>query len=647
MLIPAENESAESFIARARALLSDNDTHAYMDTSMAMWLTALGSNSRACFFDWAETLGDRLHVPAWTVQEFYRHHQNRTQPKNIAAKCAAVEKAIEELAAHMRIYADGPLVPGEPEVAFMAELDAAREKMLEATRYARSWDYDAAAGETIEWLNARALKTTAVFKGFSDLKRRGSERYRHDVPPGFEDGRKGKNRYGDLLFWEDVLADSLAQKAKTTVILTRDRKIDWFYSSLEAQVGPELKSLAGKWNPIPVPHPLLTLEMRSVADAELLLVDERYLGAIMWSEDRDRFGRLAAVSFGRDLEWLEAKLAPPPSVAARSAKRLPNDSVGLLQVVKMLKAVGGEIPEEAIRRVEALTGEAPAIDEALEAYTPESVSEFDVGFLAALSRHVYERAPEDPSPTRALAERLIDLIDQVPASHASAIVGGMLTAAYYREGRITRDRPAGTLLQKVLAWRYDAGIARVLERLRRQLIDASSPALWLPTADADPIIIRLETSDAVKTDPASVGQIYVGRQSVMVNAGADPEQGLRHALGGAQQATTEQIVRATAFHFGIPVDALRLADGAPDELRTIPTILGFDQFNQGRLPIRASESAAEGRIDAGVVAPDEVVQAQLDENLVEQDGADGAPPAEDPIEAEDEHDDEDTDEDEL
>ena len=84
MLIPVATEAAENFIVRARDTLALPDTHAYVDTSVAMWLTAVGPTSRAAFIAWSATLEDRIHVPAWTVQEYYRHHQSRTQVNGLA-----------------------------------------------------------------------------------------------------------------------------------------------------------------------------------------------------------------------------------------------------------------------------------------------------------------------------------------------------------------------------------------------------------------------------------------------------------------------------------------------------------------------------------------------------------------------------------
>lgn len=589
MLIPVAVESAEDFLERVRGVLAQDGTHIYVDTSLVMWLTALGPTSRASFVQWAETFGDHVHVPAWTVQEYYRHYRDRTQTTAIADKCLAVEQAIDDLAKHMRVYADGSLSPGQPEMAFVKELEEARQGMRRATKVARGWDHEVPAAEIINWMNARVLPKTRVFDGFSELKRRGGQRYSHEVPPGFEDGHKGQNRFGDLLFWEDVVADAAERKAKTVVIFTRDRKKDWFYSRIDAHVGQGLKQLSGRWPPVPVPHPMLSLELKSAAKAELLLVDELYMGGLMWLADKARFGRLAAVTFGRDIDWLAERLAPPPTVAARSRKRDAADTIALLQASRILKAAKAA-PSEAVEAVLAsLAASAPTVDDQIASFTPAKIASLDGRDTAALSRQLYVRALEGPSAEEALARRLIDSIDAVDAEHASAIIVGMLVGAYFT-GTGTRERPIGDLLPEVLSWRADPGIRRVLDLLASTLKSARSPALWYPSASDTPLPVRIDAASGLATTPVSVGRIFVGEQSVLVRNALEPESELSAQLGGRSIATAREVVEAVARYYGIPSDLVQLADAEPGETRTIVAGSGFERFDQSKQPLRTTSS---------------------------------------------------------
>jgi len=630
MLIPVEVESANAFILRAREVLARPDTHLYVDTSLVMWLTAVGPTSRSAFLDWASTIGDRIHVPAWTIQEYYRHHRSRTLVTDVAEKCFAAEKAVSEFSVHMRIYADGPLVANQPEMAFIKELDDVRERAAKAIKIARSWNYEDAAAEVIAWMNDRALAKTRAFDSFDQLKRRGNVRYGHQVPPGFEDAHKQTNRYGDLIFWDDVVADARERHAPVVVVLTKDRKKDWFFSRPASEVGEDLKRLRGMWDPVPVPHPMLSFEMRSCANAEILLIDELYLGAIMWSTDKQRFGRLAAVSFGMNLDRLAAEIAPPPSIAARAAKRAADDTTSLqmgMDIVKAAKATQQGAPVANI--LASLEGEAPAVEEAIEGFTPERTRALSVEDIAGLSRRLYEGALSGPSAAAAFARRLLNSVDQMDASRASAIVGGMLVGAYLDNGA-PRDRPVGQLLQEVFEWRVDPGIARTVAALKRDLKRLRSPALYLPSPNSNPIQVRIVASGSNTTTPVAVGQIYVGLQAVLVETASEPALLLTSLMGGAKEATVSDLVSTIGRHYGAPLDLLRLVDAGRDELRTILNTTGVDRFDPARLPARAADEAPAGTV-AVVASPEEATPAQErhEDDRAEQD-APGAREDEDP-----------------
>lgn len=613
MLIPVEFETAEDFIARAQAALTDPNTHVYIDTSMLMWLTAVGPSSRAVFLDWTTTLADRIHVPAWAAHEYYRHYQKRTQVNEIAEKCQAVDKALKDLKSHMRVYADGPLVPDKPEMSFASDLQAAAEHVESAMKVAQAWDYDTAAAEVIGWINLHALSTTGVFESFADLKRRGGARYGHGVPPGYEDAHKGVNRFGDLIFWEDVVADARAKAATKAVVLTRDRKQDWFFSGLQTEPGENLRRLKGKWDPVPVAHPMLTLEIRNTANAELILLDELYMGGVMWLTDKVRFGRLAAVTFGMDLARLEAATSEPPGIAKRAAKRDAVDTIGMSEGTSIVKAARENLDTDAVTQVLAgLQGQAPEVEATIEAFTAETITAMTATDLTVLAMRLFDDAHRGPSPAVALARRLMDGIDKVDALHASAIVGGMLYAAYFENG-VARPAPVGQLLQELLEWRVDKGVERALAAVTRELKRVRSPALYRPSSSTEWIDVRIDASDSVATTPVAVGQVFVGPQGVLVDQPVEPGLLLTNLLGGTEQATVAQLLTAIGLHHGIPLAILRVIDAEAEEARTILSTTGLDRFEPLRQPLRPED-----------VAPADATPASPDATDVETGASEGA-----------------------
>ena len=371
MLIPLQAESAEAFLTRAAAAIADPGTQIYVDTSLAMWMTVVGPASRAAFFDWTSTIPGRIHVPAWTLQEYYRHHRAKTLKTDIISRCVAVMKATAEFRTEMRLIADGSLLPGEPEAAFLGRLECVEDELRALCAAAKAWDYEVASGEVIGWMNRNALTVSGIFAEFAQLRETGRARYAHDVPPGYEDRRKGLNRYGDLLFWQDVIADARRKHAARVVVLTRDRKEDWYESAPEPEVGPALRRLRSRWEPVPSPHPMLTFEMRTGSGCELILLDELYLGAVLWRADKARYGRFAAAALSMNAEKLSSELAPPPHVRVRAAARQAEDRITASKALTLVRGALEQAPDgKALEILAALGGDAPAAEQAVDLLTP-------------------------------------------------------------------------------------------------------------------------------------------------------------------------------------------------------------------------------------------------------------------------------------
>ncbi len=137
----------------------------------------------------------------------------------------------------------------------------------------------------INFVNDRLL-TSDVDEILAKLSPGAEIRYSHYVPPGFQD-KKPENRYGDLIIWEELIADVAAAqltrsgKARvrgqvtTAVLISRDKKTDWV--SAAHMVRNDVKPLIRKSNrdedmDVTLPHPLLLHEFQRRAGAKKLYV---------------------------------------------------------------------------------------------------------------------------------------------------------------------------------------------------------------------------------------------------------------------------------------------------------------------------------------------------------------------------------------
>ncbi|MEH3114865.1 PIN domain-containing protein [Pedobacter terrae] len=70
------------------------------------------------------------------------------------------------------------------------------------------------------------------------IYKEGEARYKNKVPPGFSDLQKPiPDRYGDLVFWKEILKKNASQD-NPIILVTSDRKIDWYLKELGLTIGP-------------------------------------------------------------------------------------------------------------------------------------------------------------------------------------------------------------------------------------------------------------------------------------------------------------------------------------------------------------------------------------------------------------------------
>lgn len=340
---------------------------------------------------------------------------------------------------------------------------------------------------------------------------------------------------------------------------------------------------------------MLSFEMRSQSGCDLLLLDELYLGAILWRADKKRFGRFAAVALSMSADKLSRELAPPPSVQARAAARQVADRISLTRALGLVRGALEHDPDAGqLGILAALEGDVMAAEQALDGLTPDWVGVQGGIPLASFSRRVFELAsPAQPFATRAVRQ-LLDTVDQMDAEHASAVVGGMLTAAHY-DGAASRNRPGGYLLQEVYAWAVDPGCDRLLKVLANRLRALQSAAVVLPDGVATSLDVRLEASVAVATVPPTLGQLYFGAQAILTQQAVGDEMRLRDLLAGREEAGVGEIADAVARHYGIPLYSLEIVESADGETWKVGETTGLERFGPLSQPTRGNATREDNQ----------------------------------------------------
>lgn len=297
------------FMDELVSVLASERTRFYLDTSLLMWLVRLGSAARAEFLTWCHALPEgSVRVPVWAGHELHRHLVRSTVITNVKTTVSETERKLDEFVRLASERADEQLcrVNGYPgRQGYMTEVEQAFAKLRGLAKVVVNDQHiSTAADEVIAFANAHMLDSdiTPIIKA---LKETGDFRYSHLMPPGYHD-KKDENRFGDVVIWEEMLADiQVAEGAepRNGVLISRDEKTDWVSSAPLIKAGEKTPTRSNRDLDLDVtrPHPLLVHEfMKRARGAELYIVPPSFLASAL-DYDARRASRPSVVS-----NWLAA-----------------------------------------------------------------------------------------------------------------------------------------------------------------------------------------------------------------------------------------------------------------------------------------------------------------------------------------------------
>lgn len=91
-----------------------------------------------------------------------------------------------------------------------------------------------------------------------NICKEGEERYKLEIPPGFNDDKKANNKYGDFIIWKQLMDKSKTDN-KDIIFITNDSKSDWWQISKK---------------PTNSPRPELINEFHSVTNNNIYIYNE-------------------------------------------------------------------------------------------------------------------------------------------------------------------------------------------------------------------------------------------------------------------------------------------------------------------------------------------------------------------------------------
>jgi len=589
--IDPAGQDAAAFIKQAAATLADPKTVVYVDTSFLMWLTKGGQESRRQFLVWADSLGDRVHVPVWTYHEYYRHHTRSTMRCELSNEATKLVDAANQYARIAKGYADDPLKAGYLPETFDRELDQMVARIKEVTETGALWDYVSATKQISEWMSRRLCRSKVVFELMDRLGDLGEARYTQDVPPGFRDRTKtdeprlGSNKYGDLIMWEELLAHVGDKVAGSVVVLTRDRKEDWFAPSGDPRLNLQLRGMRGsqKWNPVPAPHPTLLIELRARTTArDLTLLDSLYFGATLHQLKRSELSRLIAYSIDVRSTAYEDFSVRAAAVGEAAPIRPDGNSLSRRRARElrdgMTSPLDGVVLSAAMTTFrDSLRGDAATADATIDALDREALVELATDDAVVLGRIAASEARKpDGQMATVLCNKLLDeVLPTSPAEVACLVYAGMLNTAYFEDSGALKMRPSTPALQKLFAQMRDPAYRSFVEVFAERFPKEGGRPLYIPNASALELKVVVKTNHLQEQIPAVLSRVSYEDKTLTRVSAANMPGNLRALLRGATVVTVGGLLELVSSYYGLPRHLLVSPGVDLNEQRTIPENLCF------------------------------------------------------------------------
>ena len=600
LTIPSETEGWADFKRRLAALFAAQSTHIYIDTSFLMWMTKIGSSSRRELIEWLhKNCAGRVHVPIWAAHEYLKHHVAETIVTELTEKTNEVAGLVGHTYAYFRPFIDEPSGErAEDPSTIRTAVRAALNTLDRLATISRKWNksYKKHAAEVIAFINEVTPEQTSVYEHLEDITRSGAGRFIGSVPPGYKDRRKkgsdpeskgpkdeaptDSNRYGDLIFWKELLVHAKRANATALVVVTNDRKNDWHMGRSDVNdIDPALLELKSAWKPVPRPHPMLVMEAKLVAEVDQVeLVDSAYLAAFLRDvaeDDVRAFADVAIIPDGPKPEkesqrrakiLKERKTEDTAKASAEAADKgyLFSDSPKVLnthsKLTRALYESRNIIDERSERLLEGWRANVEAKRPLSEAITSEMLDGFDHKTLARLARELHDRVLQKmPGYEEAVAD-LVSILDCLPPNTAAALYLGLLSSMYLvRESNASRLPPSSPVAD-LLFERQSADYAlNGVHAIAKRLSDNEVAPLYLPNSDVPPVTIALDTEpDTPTTD--QLRSLRIGEVELLMAAQGDPAIRLSMLFGSNDPVDGASIIEKACELFAIPVAQIKRND---------------------------------------------------------------------------------------
>lgn len=261
-----------------------------LDANVLLDLYRTPTDARGQFLEILERVKDRLWIPYQAGLEFHRNRAKviSDKGKNISEILSTAAKSFSDIKNDVTALDIDKYGLGIESKPLLAELEQVQTKLSEAIGKIHDAQLEMAKSDPIQekLFDLYAEKVGPGPKDQAELTSLiadGEKRYEDKIPPGYEDQGKSKNpndayffhngikyerRFGDLIFWRQIIAHLKTNKCDKVILVSSEKKEDWWRILDGKRFGP---------------HPELIQEMRREAEV-----------SIFWMYPPDQFMRYAA-----------------------------------------------------------------------------------------------------------------------------------------------------------------------------------------------------------------------------------------------------------------------------------------------------------------------------------------------------------------
>lgn len=580
----------ESFLKDFVAALDAPQTLVYLDTSVLMWLVRLGAEARKEFLDWCRARKTAtVRVPVWAGHEFHKHLTRGTVQKNIRATLSATQAKYDEFVRLANERADGATATAKGYLGrggFVSEIEAswARLSALATTIDMDDASHEKAAKEVIEFVNSCILKSD-LDEVVKQVNAVGNFRADHEIPPGFHDDHKDKNKFGDVLMWEEIVRDvGKSGRAKRDVIfVSRDEKTDWISAApmIYGARGELTKPNRDRGFDVALARPLLLHEYSlrtKMAGKKLIVANPGMLASAI------HYGVSKKGGAAKIQNWLSCSFRPDharsltvSALTATPANPRPSTST---MAPAAPSAQGTSAPAQQAHAAPASDPLAAiSLQEVLGAHIANELAEFRAADLLVQTQLIQRWLN---SPDRLPAEKIGRLLAELarigapgveeqlmaiiqatratmPLEEHGRLVLGILAPAYFDNAGNALRRPLVPLASAAMATAKAALAPEALAAIRRFLDEKDAELPHLPGANATNVEWLVDSAPATAKQPAMLRDLRVDGRPIMADSmPAGSPRRLTALLGKdpAAGCTGQELRALVASQYLIPLDQL-------------------------------------------------------------------------------------------